>query len=127
MADESPKKPDWAIVFLSRLCVIGWVCAIFYETLLYDPMEFFKPFRQMFLLFGVWACAIALIHAVALVLIRRQGIFVFFLLITIPPSIHFGYIVRNIAIENKWTLTGKNVGQEVREKPHEGVTSKPDE
>jgi hypothetical protein len=96
MDDQPAKKRDWAIVFLGRLCLIGWVCAILYEA-----FDFLKPMRQICLFFGPWACVIALLNGLALLLIRRQGIFLVFVLIAIPPTIHFGFILRNIAIEKK--------------------------
>ena len=97
MADEpAAKKPDWAIVFLGRLCVIGWVCAILYET-----FDFFKPIRQTCLLFGFWSSVLALLNGLALLFIRRQGIFFIFVLISILPTIHFGIVMRNIAVQKK--------------------------
>jgi hypothetical protein len=96
MGEVPPKKPDWAIPFLTRLCLIGWVCAILYEA-----FDFLRPVRQLCLLFGPWACIIALLNAVTLLLIRRRGIFLFFILVALPPAVHFGFILRNIAIEKK--------------------------
>ncbi len=97
MADEPAKKRDWAVAFLGRICLIGWICAIFYEA-----FDFLKPVRQICLFFGPWACVIALLHSLALWTIRRQGIFLIFILIALPPTIHFGYVLRNIAVEKKW-------------------------
>ena len=97
MADENAKKPDWAIAFLGRLCLIGWVCAILYES-----FDFFTPLRNACLLFGPWACVLALLNGISLLLMRRQGIFLFFVLLVIPPSIHFGFVLKNVAIEKKW-------------------------
>ena len=94
MADEPEKKRDWAVPFLGRLCLIGWVCAILYET-----FDFLKPVRQLCLLFGPWACIIAIVNGLGLMLIRRQGIFLVFVLAALPPAIHFGIVIRNIAIE----------------------------
>ena len=96
MDDQPTKKRDWAIVFLGRICLIGWVCAILYEA-----FDFLKPMRQFCLVFGPWACVIALLNGLALLLIRRQGIFLVFVLIIIPPTIHFGIVLRNIAINKK--------------------------
>ena len=96
MADEPDKKRDWAVTFLGRLCLIGWTCVILYEA-----FDFLKPVRQLCLLFGPWACLIALVNAIAFLLIRRQGIFLLFVLVIIPPTIHFGMIIRNIAVEKQ--------------------------
>lgn len=96
--DEQPAgKRDWAITFVGRLCLIGWVAAILYEA-----FDFLTPMRQVCLFFGPWACIIALLNAVGLLLIRRQGIFLVFALIILPPTIHFGFVLRNIAVEKKW-------------------------
>lgn len=92
MADKPDRRRDWAVTFLGRLCLIGWTCAILYET-----FDFLKPVRQLCLLFGPWACIIALVNAVGLLLIRRRAIFVLFLLLIIPPTFHFGMVIRNIA------------------------------
>ena len=41
--DEHPAgKRDWAITFVGRLCLIGWVTAILYET-----FDFLTPLRQV--------------------------------------------------------------------------------
>ena len=96
MSDEAARKSDWAIVLVGRLCLIGWVSAILYEC-----FDFLKPIRQIFLTVGPWICLLALLHALAFLLIRRQGIFLVFLLISIPPSIHFGIVLKNIASEKK--------------------------
>lgn len=96
MADDSAGKPDWAIAFLGRLCLIGWLCAILFETFTY-----IQPLRQVFLLFGFWACVIALVHSLILLLIRRQGIFLIFVLISLPPTIHFALVIRNIVIQKE--------------------------
>lgn len=96
--DEQPSgRRDWAITFVGRLCLIGWVSAILYEA-----FDFLTPLRQICLFFGPWACIIALLNAVGLLLIRRQGIFLVFALIILPPTIHFGFVLRNIAVEKKW-------------------------
>ncbi|WP_010588172.1 hypothetical protein [Schlesneria paludicola] len=92
MADEPDRRRDWAVTFLGRLCLIGWTCAILYEA-----FDFLKPVRQICLLFGPWACVIALVNAIGLLLIRRRGIFLLFLLLIIPPTVHFGMVLRNIA------------------------------
>lgn len=92
MSRERAVKRDWAVAFLGRLCLIAWVCAMLYEA--FD----FLPFvRRVCLLFGPWACVIALLNAFALLLIRRQGVFLVFLLLTAPPAIHFGLVLNNIA------------------------------
>ncbi len=96
MSDESASKSDWAIVLTGRLCLMGWVCAILYEC-----FDFFRPVRQLFFTVGPWICLIALLHAIVFLLVRRQGIFLVFVLIAVPPTIHFGIVLRNIAIENK--------------------------
>ena len=97
MGEASTKKSDWAIPFLGRLCLIAWVCAILYEA-----FDFVKPVRQVCLLFGPWACVLALLNALGFLYLRRQGIFLIFLLISIPPTVHFGLILKNIVIEKKW-------------------------
>ena len=96
MTDEPVNKPDWSIAFLGRLCLIGWLCAVLYET-----FDFFKPIRQVFLLFGFWSCVIASLNALGLLVIRRQGIFLIFVLVAILPTIHFGFVMRNIAVQKK--------------------------
>lgn len=97
MADESASKPDWAITFLGRLCLIGWTCAILFET-----FYFLRPVRQICLLVGPWACIIALLNALWFLYARKQGIFLIFVLVAALPAIHFGLILKNIAVENKW-------------------------
>lgn len=97
MDDEGPKKRDWAVVFLFRLCLIGWMCSILYETLHRVP-----TLRPACLFVGAWACVIAVLNGIAFLLMRRQGIFLIFVLIMIPPTIHFGLIWRNVAIDKKW-------------------------
>ena len=97
MDDQPARKRDWAITFIGRLCLIGWVCAILYEA-----FDFLKPVRQVCLFFGPWACVIAILNSLAMLSIRRQGIFLVFFLMTIPPTVHFGLVLRNIAIEKKW-------------------------
>jgi hypothetical protein len=113
MSDEPAKKRDWAVPFLGRLCLIAWVCMILYEA-----FDFLKPIRQICLLFGPWACLIALFNALTLLFIRRQGIFFIFLLISIPPTIHFGLVLKNIAIEKKWlepSAVRENVPEELKQ------------
>jgi len=97
MSDDAPKRTDWAITFIGRLCLIGWICAIFYEA-----FDFFSPVRQFSLLFGPWACIIALINAFVLLMLRRQGIFLLFFLLTLPPTVHFGIVLKNIVVARKW-------------------------
>jgi hypothetical protein len=104
MDDDSSRKRDWAIIFVSRLCLISWVSAILYET-----FDFLPPVRQMCLFFGPWACVIALLNSLVFLLIRRQGVFFVFALITIPPSIEFGYVLKNIVVEKRWFATDKSV------------------
>ena len=94
MADEPAKRQDWAVPFLARLCVCAWVCAILYET-----FDFFKPIRMPCLLFGFWSSVLALVNGLFLLFIRRQGIFFVFVLISILPTIHFGFVARNIAVQ----------------------------
>lgn len=96
MSDDSTNKSTWAITLVGRLCLIGWICAILYES-----FDFLPRVRQAFLTVGPWICLLALLHALAFLLIRRQGIFLVFVLIAIPPTIHFGMILRNIADESK--------------------------
>jgi len=131
MDDEPAKKRDWAITFVGRLCLIAWVSAILYES-----FDFLKPVRQICLYFGPWACIIALLNSLALLLIRRQGIFLVFVLITVPPTIHFGVVLRNIAVEKKWFQTHepdsateterKEVDSERKlPQPHDGVPDHP--
>ena len=97
MDDQPDKKPDWAIPFLSRLCLIGWVCAILYEA-----FDFLKPVRQLCLVFGPWACAIAVLNGLFLFLIRRRALILVLVLIAVPPTLFFGMVLKNIAIEKKW-------------------------
>jgi hypothetical protein len=104
MDDDSAKKKDWAIIFLFRLCLIGWAGAILYETFAFAPI-----IRQLCLLFGPWACVIALVHSVSLLLIRRQGIFFIFALVIIPPTYHFGLVLRNIVEQKKLFVSDESV------------------
>lgn len=104
MDDQPAQKRDWAIIFVSRLCLIGWVCAILYEA-----FDFLPLVRQVCLFFGPWACVIALLNSVVFLLARRQGIFFVFALIAIPPTIHFGYVLKNIAVEKKWIVKDESV------------------
>jgi|GEM_PF-3476590 hypothetical protein len=97
MSDEAVKKSDWAVPFIARLSVIGWVCSIFYETL-----NFLAPIRPVFLLVGFWASVMAFLYAIGLLFIRRNGIFFIFLLVALPPTIHFGLVVKNIAVQKEW-------------------------
>ena len=96
MSEERVAKRDWAVAFLGRLSLIAWICAILYET-----FDFLPIVRRACLLFGPWACVIALLNAVAFLFIRRQGVFVFFILVTLPPTIHFALVLKNIAIERQ--------------------------
>lgn len=105
MSDDASAKRDWAIVLVGRLCLMGWVCAILYEC-----FDFLKPVRQIFLTVGPWICLVALLHALAFFLIRRQGIFLVFILIAVPPTIHFGIVLRNIAVEEKWIAPAESRG-----------------
>lgn len=114
MTDEPARKRDWAVVFLGRICLIAWVCAILYETL-----DFVKPVRQVCLFFGPWACVIALLNGLVLLISRRQGIFLVFMLIAIPPSIHFGYVLRNIAVEKNWIDSAEFGGSQTTEPKEE--------
>src|SRR5437667_84144 len=107
MDDDSGKKRDWAVVFIGRLCLIAWVSAILYEA-----FDFLKPIRQLCLFFGPWACLIALMNSLAFLLMRRQGIFFVFALIVIPPSIHFGFVIKNIAVEKKWIAKGESAKED---------------
>lgn len=107
MDDEPAKKRDWAILFLIRLCAIGWICVILYETVDRVPLV-----RQICIFLGPWACVIALLHALGLLLMRQQGIFFIFLLIIIPPTIDFGLILKNIAIQKNWFASGPNTVSE---------------
>lgn len=100
MDDEPDKKRDWAIVFLIRLCAIAWISMILFETVDRVPLV-----RQICIFLGPWACVIALLHALGLLLIRRQGIFFIFFLIVIPPSIDFGIVLTNIANQKNWFKT----------------------
>lgn len=102
--DDSAPKRDWAIVFISRLCLIAWVSAILYEA-----FDFLPPVRQVCLFFGPWACVIALLNSLVFLLMRRQGLFFVFALIVIPPTIHFGNVLKNIAIQKKWIATDQSV------------------
>lgn len=118
MSEERRVKRDWAIAFLGRLCLIAWVCAILYEA-----FDFLPIVRRTCLLFGPWACVIALMNAVALLFIRRQAVFLFFILITLPPSIHFGLVLKNIAIERQLFESSNSTGEpapaEVKDSPTE--------
>ena len=103
MSDQPAKKSDWAVAFVGRLCLIGWICAILYES-----FDFFTPVRKVCLLFGPWALILALINSLAMLMIRRQSIFLVFIVLSIPPSIHFGLVLRNIAIEKKLFESSKS-------------------
>jgi hypothetical protein len=103
MSDQPAKKSDWAVAFVGRLCLIGWICAILYES-----FDFFTPIRKVCLLFGPWALILALINSLAMLMIRRQSIFLVFIVLSIPPSIHFGLVLRNIVIEKKLFESSKN-------------------
>lgn len=94
MSDVTDRKPDWSIGFVGKLCLIGWICAVMYEA--FDSI---KPIRQAFLLFGFWACVIALLNSLVLLFIRRQGIFLIFVLVTSLPTIHLGLVVKNIVVQ----------------------------
>lgn len=118
MGDEPAKKPDWAIAFLSRLCLIGWVCAILYEA-----FDFLKPVRQLCLLFGPWACVIAVVNGLILFLIRRRALILVLVLIAIPPTIFFGIVLKNIAIEKKWIDSGE-IRSRATTEPSEDVQAK---
>jgi hypothetical protein len=103
MSDQPAKKSVWGVAFVGRLCLIGWICAILYESFV-----FFTPVRKICLLFGPWALILALINSLAMLMIRRQSIFLVFIVLSIPPSIHFGLVLRNIAIEKKLFESSKS-------------------
>ena len=100
MSDERAKKSDWAATFLGRLILIAWVSAILYEA-----FDFFPLMRRVCLFFGPWACILALLHGVSLLVIRKQGLFLVLLLLTLPPTFLYGMILKNIAAERQWIET----------------------
>jgi hypothetical protein len=110
MDDEPAKKRDWAITFLIRLCAIGWICVILYETVDRVPL-----IRQICIFLGPWACVIALLHSLGLLLIRQQGIFFIFFLIIVPPTVDFGLILTNIASQKHWFAPGAKAVSEVKD------------
>ena len=103
MPDEPDKKPDWSISFVGKLCLIGWICAVMYEA--FDSI---KPIRQAFLLFGFWACVIALLNSLVLLFKRRQGIFLIFALVAALPTIHLGLVVKNIVAQKMATTSDES-------------------
>ncbi len=93
MSDKPEKSNAWAIALVGRLCLIGWISVILYECFDFVPWA-----RQIFLAVGPWICLLAFLHALVYFFLRRQGIFLVFMLITLPPTIYFGIVLRNIAV-----------------------------
>jgi hypothetical protein len=84
MSDDSEKKKsDWAIPFLGRLCLIGWISSILFEVFRSSDVV-----RMVCVFFGPWSCAIVIIHGTILALMRRQVGLLMFVLLAIAPAIH---------------------------------------
>ena len=104
MSDEKKgKSPAWAITLVGRLCLIGWISVILYEC-----FDFLPGIRQLFLAVGPWICLLAFLHATVFLFLHRQGIFLVFMLIAFPPTVYFGVVLRNIAVDQKVSVPPKS-------------------
>lgn len=85
-----PAKPSGAVTFVSRLCVIAWVCAMFFEILPRGSL------KSLCLLFGSHAAALGLVTAAVFWLLRRQALMFLLIVATSPPAAYFGVVIWNI-------------------------------
>ena len=85
-----PAKPSGVVTFVSRLCVIAWVCAMSFELLPKGSL------RSLCLLFGSHAAALGLVTCFIFWLLRRQALLFLLIVATAPPVAYFGVVIWNI-------------------------------
>ena len=94
MGDDQHKppqtKPRGVVTFVSRLCVIAWVGAMFFEILPRGSL------KSICLLFGSHAAALGLVTAVIFWPLRRQALLFVLIVATAPPAVYFGVVIWNI-------------------------------
>ena len=118
MGDEREKGYSWQTVLVGRLCLIGWISVILYECFPFVPWM-----RQLFLAAGPWICLLAFFHALVYFFRYKQGIFLIFMLVATPPTIHFGMVLRNIAFDQGSNSTATPPRSE---KPADSSETKPE-
>ncbi|MEK6259630.1 MAG: hypothetical protein AABP62_13515 [Planctomycetota bacterium] len=85
-----PTQPGGVVTFVSRLCVIAWICAISFELLPRGPL------KSLCLLFGSHAAALGLVTGFIFWLLRRQALLFLLIVATAPPVAYFGVVIWNI-------------------------------
>lgn len=88
---QVPKKRNGVVTFVSRLCVIAWIGAVFFEVLPRGSL------KSLCLLFGVHAAVLGLVTTVLFWLLRRQAVLFVLLVATAPPTAYFAVVLWNIA------------------------------
>lgn len=108
MSDPKEKSQAWGTTLVGRLCLFGWISVILYEC-----FDFVPSVRQVFLAVGPWICLLAFLHALVFLCLHRQGIFIVLMLVSLPPTIYFGIVLRNIAVEQQISSMTKSSSGEL--------------